>query len=172
MPLEIEKERRKSICCCTILVFLFVIAEDLLRGVLPGNFTWAEYLCAAQASAWAVFCALFEEMKMKEMLKYLKPYRKGLLLATLAMTVSTACELLLPTIMSEILNNGVSGADLPYILRCCGWMLLVAVLSLGSVLWGTKISNTVVAGCPAKVIKVKDEKTAGKTALVDALRAL
>lgn len=88
---------------------------------------------------------------MKEMLKYLKPYRKGLLLATLAMTVSTACELLLPTIMSEILNNGVSGADLPYILRCCGWMLLVAVLSLGSVLWGTKISNTVVAGFCANV---------------------
>jgi 2,3,4,5-tetrahydropyridine-2-carboxylate N-succinyltransferase/tetrahydrodipicolinate N-acetyltransferase len=30
----------------------------------------------------------------------------------------------------------------------------------------------VVAGCPAKVIKMKDEKTAGKTALVDALRTL
>ena len=32
--------------------------------------------------------------------------------------------------------------------------------------------NTVVAGCPAKVIKVKDDKTASKTALVDALREL
>ena len=32
--------------------------------------------------------------------------------------------------------------------------------------------NTVVAGCPARVIKRKDEKTASKTALVDALRAL
>ena len=33
-------------------------------------------------------------------------------------------------------------------------------------------ANAVVAGCPAKVIKMKDEKTAGKTALVDALRTL
>jgi 2,3,4,5-tetrahydropyridine-2-carboxylate N-succinyltransferase/tetrahydrodipicolinate N-acetyltransferase len=29
-----------------------------------------------------------------------------------------------------------------------------------------------VAGWPARVIKMKDEKTAGKTALVDALREL
>ena len=32
--------------------------------------------------------------------------------------------------------------------------------------------NTVVAGCPARVIKRKDEKTASKTALIDALRTL
>ena len=33
-------------------------------------------------------------------------------------------------------------------------------------------AGAVVAGCPAKVIKMKDAKTAGKTALVDALRTL
>jgi 2,3,4,5-tetrahydropyridine-2-carboxylate N-succinyltransferase/tetrahydrodipicolinate N-acetyltransferase len=33
-------------------------------------------------------------------------------------------------------------------------------------------AGTVVAGCPARVIKVKDEKTSAKTALVDALRTL
>ena len=33
-------------------------------------------------------------------------------------------------------------------------------------------ANAVVAGCPAKIIKMKDDKTAGKTALVDALREL
>jgi len=30
----------------------------------------------------------------------------------------------------------------------------------------------VVAGCPARIIKMKDDKTAGKTALVEGLRAL
>ena len=36
---------------------------------------------------------------MKEMFSYLKPYWKGLILATVAVTISTICELLLPTIM-------------------------------------------------------------------------
>ncbi len=47
-----------------------------------------------------------------------------------------------------------------------------SVVAAGAVVIGDVPANTVVAGCPAKVIKVKDEKTAGKTALVDALRAL
>ncbi len=47
-----------------------------------------------------------------------------------------------------------------------------AVVAAGAVVVGDVAPNTVVAGCPAKVIKVKDEKTASKTALVDALRAL
>ena len=47
-----------------------------------------------------------------------------------------------------------------------------AVVAAGAVVVGDVAPNTVVAGCPARVIKIKDEKTAGKTALVDALRTL
>ena len=47
-----------------------------------------------------------------------------------------------------------------------------AVVAAGAVVVGDVAPNTVVAGCPARVIKVKDEKTASKTALVDALRTL
>jgi len=47
-----------------------------------------------------------------------------------------------------------------------------AVVAAGAVVVGDVAPNTVVAGCPAKVIKVKDDKTAAKTALVDALREL
>ncbi len=47
-----------------------------------------------------------------------------------------------------------------------------AVVAAGAVVVSDVAPNTVVAGCPARVIKVKDEKTAGKTALVDALREL
>ena len=47
-----------------------------------------------------------------------------------------------------------------------------AVVAAGAVVVSDVAPNTVVAGCPARVIKVKDEKTASKTALVDALRAL
>ena len=47
-----------------------------------------------------------------------------------------------------------------------------AVVAAGAIVVSDVEPNTVVAGCPARVIKVKDEKTASKTALVDALRAL
>ena len=47
-----------------------------------------------------------------------------------------------------------------------------AVVAAGAIVVSDVAPNTVVAGCPARVIKIKDEKTAGKTALVDALRAL
>lgn len=83
---------------------------------------------------------------MKEMIRYLKPYRKGLLGATVVIAVGTLCDLLLPTIMSNILNNGVYQSDFAYILRCCAVMLVVALIGLGSTLWGSWISSNVVAG--------------------------
>ena len=47
-----------------------------------------------------------------------------------------------------------------------------AVVAAGAVVVSDVEPNTVVAGCPARVIKIKDEKTAGKTALVEALRTI
>ena len=47
-----------------------------------------------------------------------------------------------------------------------------AVVAAGAVVIADVPENAVVAGCPAKVIKMKDEKTAAKTALEDALRTL
>ena len=47
-----------------------------------------------------------------------------------------------------------------------------AVVAAGAVVVEDVPDNAVVAGCPAKIIKMKDEKTEGKTALVDALRKL
>ena len=88
---------------------------------------------------------------MKEMLKFLKPYRKGLMLATLAMVVSTVCDLLLPTLMSQVLDDGIYRHDLAAVMAYCLWMLLVAVAALGTVLIGSWVSNRVVAGFCADV---------------------
>lgn len=88
---------------------------------------------------------------MKEMIRYLKPYWKGLLGATVVIAVGTLCDLLLPTIMSDILNNGVYGKDFGYILRCCAVMLAVALVGLGTTLLGSWISSNVVSGFCADV---------------------
>lgn len=47
-----------------------------------------------------------------------------------------------------------------------------AVVAAGAVVTQDVPANAVVAGVPARMIKMKDEKTEGKTALVDALREL
>ena len=82
---------------------------------------------------------------MKDIVSYLRPYRGKVVLAIAMVAVSTLCNLLLPTIMSSIVNTGVYGADFPYIVRCCAAMLLVALVGLGAVLLGAKTSSQVVA---------------------------
>ena len=47
-----------------------------------------------------------------------------------------------------------------------------AVIAAGAVVTQDVPANAVVAGVPARIIKMKDEKTSSKTALVDALREL
>ena len=83
---------------------------------------------------------------MKDILPYLKPYRRRIALAMLLVAAATVCDLLLPTIMNDILNNGVRQSDFAYIVRCCAWMLAVAAAGLAALLAGRKISCDVVAG--------------------------
>lgn len=81
---------------------------------------------------------------MKLMIRYLKPYWRFLLAASAAALMSSICNLLLPSIMSDILNNGVYQRDFDYILACCGWMLLVALAGMGATLMGAYLTCRVV----------------------------
>ena len=71
---------------------------------------------------------------MKRIIKYLKPYRGKLALAALLVSVSTLCDLLLPTLMSNILNSGIRTGEFSSILRTCLAMLAVASVSLVCIL--------------------------------------
>lgn len=83
---------------------------------------------------------------MKHIFTYLKPYRGQMLLGVLLIAVSGVCSLLLPTIMSDILNRGVYLSDWDYILRCSAKMLVVTAISLGAVVAGTWFRTRAVSG--------------------------
>lgn len=100
---------------------------------------------------------------MKALIKYLLPYWKGVLLAIVMVALSSFCDLLLPTLMSDILNNGIYARDMNYILMCCLKMLLVALVGLGAVLVGTKVSNEVVAYFCGDLRAVVFQKVNGMT---------
>ncbi|MBR6978027.1 MAG: hypothetical protein IKH74_06470, partial [Lachnospiraceae bacterium] len=77
---------------------------------------------------------------MRQIFSYLKPYKWKIALATLLMAVSAGCDLLLPTLMSNVLDKGVYGAaesgSLGYIFSTAAWMLGLSFLSLGTVAAG------------------------------------
>ncbi len=87
---------------------------------------------------------------MRKLFCYLKPYRGKIALATLLMAISAVCDLLLPTLMSNVLDKGVYGAaetdTFPYILKAAGLMLATSLVSLAAVAGGYWVVYHVVAG--------------------------
>ena len=87
---------------------------------------------------------------MRKLLSYLKPYKGRIALATLLMAISAVCNLLLPTLMSNVLDKGVYGAaegdTLGYIIKTAAWMLGISVASLASVAGGYWVVYHVISG--------------------------
>ena len=87
---------------------------------------------------------------MRKLFVYLKPYRGKIALATLLMAVSAVCDLLLPTLMSNVLDKGVYGAaeanTFPYILKIAGLMLATSLVSLAAVAGGYWVVYHVISG--------------------------
>ena len=79
---------------------------------------------------------------MLQLLRYLKPYRKQLVLVVALLLVQAVSNLYLPDLNADIINNGIAKGDTDYILRTGGFMLLVTLLLAGcsivSVYWGSK----------------------------------
>lgn len=88
---------------------------------------------------------------MKRIFSHMRPFWPQILGAAVLMTLSALSQLLLPTLMSGVVNEGVYAKDFTVILRDCGQMLVVAVLGMVSVILGRKLSAQVVAGFSASL---------------------
>lgn len=83
---------------------------------------------------------------MKIILKNLMSYKGKILVAMLLMTISSICDLMLPTIMSNIVDKGIYLSDMDYIVRSCIIMFFASVVGFGTVILGQKTTYEVVSG--------------------------
>ncbi|WP_026890165.1 ABC transporter ATP-binding protein [Lacrimispora aerotolerans] len=71
---------------------------------------------------------------MKKYWKYIKPYLAAFILAPILMLTEVLGEIILPKLTSMIINNGVAGRDIGYIMRAGGIMIgIAAVMALGGI---------------------------------------
>lgn len=79
---------------------------------------------------------------MLKLIRFLRPYRKQIMLVMVLLLVQAITNLYLPDLNANIINNGVVKGDIDYILRTGGIMLAVTLLlgvtSIVSVYWGSK----------------------------------
>ncbi|WP_425464371.1 ABC transporter ATP-binding protein [Paenibacillus anaericanus] len=66
-----------------------------------------------------------------KLLTFLKPYRKESIIGPIFKLFEAILELLLPTIVALIINNGIGAGDRAYVLRMGGLMLLMSILGFG-----------------------------------------
>ncbi|MDT4960236.1 MAG: ATP-binding cassette, subfamily multidrug efflux pump, partial [Pseudonocardiales bacterium] len=58
--------------------------------------------------------------------RFLRPYKKLLLVVVVLQLVGTMASLYLPTLNADIIDNGIAKGDTGYILSTGGWMLAVS----------------------------------------------
>ena len=67
---------------------------------------------------------------LKRLFGYMGPYRKDMALGMLLVVVESSFEMVIPVLMSDIIDVGVARQDIPSILRTGLWMAVCALLSL------------------------------------------
>ncbi|MGI5935460.1 MAG: ABC transporter ATP-binding protein [Oscillospiraceae bacterium] len=65
---------------------------------------------------------------IRTLTKHLGEYKKAAILAPLFVLIETIVMLILPTLMSNIVDVGIKSSNIPYILRCGGLMVLLSVI--------------------------------------------
>ena len=78
---------------------------------------------------------------MKRYWKYIRPYLGAFILGPLLMLTEVLGEIMLPKLTSMIINNGVAGRDMGYILNMGGRMLAIAVIMAAGGIGGSYFSS-------------------------------
>ena len=95
---------------------------------------------------------------IKRLIPFLKGYEMYAFLAPTMVMVETICELLIPLQMARIIDVGIANMDMSVILISGLWMLLLALLSMGSGILSSKAASHAAQGMGANLRKAQFEK--------------
>lgn len=88
---------------------------------------------------------------MKRMLRFLKHHKKESILAPLFKMLEALFDLMVPFIMADIINKGISSGDSRYVISRCGLMILLGVIGLACSITAQYFSAKAAVGACAKV---------------------
>ncbi len=95
---------------------------------------------------------------LKKLSPYIGQYKKYAMLTPLLIILEVTCELILPRLMAGIVDVGIAGDNMPYILRNGGIMLLLASISMVCGVTAAKFASTVGQGFGANLRRELFEK--------------
>ncbi len=67
---------------------------------------------------------------MQHLLRFLKPYRKELILGPFFKLLEAVFELIVPVVMARIIDNGIAKGDAAYVGKMCGLIVLLGICGL------------------------------------------
>ena len=96
--------------------------------------------------------------ELKRLLSYLGPYRRDLLIGALLVLVETAFELVIPVLMADLIDVGVEGRDLHYIVVKGVQMGVCALLALITGLLYARFAARAAYGWGARIREAQYER--------------
>ncbi len=95
---------------------------------------------------------------LKRIFAYIKPYRRDLLLAVVLVCVECVFEMLIPILMTDIIDVGVPNHDIPFLLNQGIKMILCAALALVTGLLYARFAARAAYGFGAELRKAEYER--------------
>ena len=95
---------------------------------------------------------------MKKLLELLKPYRKKLVGVALIDGIGMICALLMPFVMSEIVEKGISEQNIALVWKYAVIMVLLAVVSVVANIISAKLNTSISAGYSSDLCRSTFEK--------------
>ena len=95
---------------------------------------------------------------MKKLLELLKPYRNKLVAVALIDGIGMICSLLMPFVMSQIVEKGISEQNIPIVWKYAAIMAFLAIVSVTANIISAKLNTTISAGYSSDLCRETFEK--------------
>ena len=88
---------------------------------------------------------------MKMIIRYLEEFKRECILAPLFKMLEAVFELFVPIVVSAIIDKGIACNDVAFIFKCCGMLIILAIIGLVSSITAQYFSAKAAIGCATKL---------------------